>query len=73
MRIAIINHKGGVGKITLAVNVAFRYKGCRRKLLLVDFDEQRNATSLYAGYSWDGEVKLEPDRYVTLSLGLYDK
>jgi len=54
-KIAIVNHKGGVGKTTLAVNIAFYYKENMKQLLLVDYDGQHNSMDLFSGYSWNGE------------------
>jgi len=51
MKLAIINHKGGVGKTMLAVNIAFRYVEKKKQLALVDFDDQRNAMQLFSGYA----------------------
>ena len=45
VRISIFNHKGGVGKTTLTMNVAATLARMGRRVLLVDSDPQCNLTS----------------------------
>ena len=45
IRITVYNHKGGVGKTTLTVNIAFALSSLGKDVLLVDSDPQCNLTS----------------------------
>lgn len=46
-KIALFNHKGGVGKTTLTVNIADAFVNGGKRVLLVDADPQCNLTSFY--------------------------
>jgi cellulose biosynthesis protein BcsQ len=45
VRISIFNHKGGVGKTTLTINIAAALGSLGKRVLIVDSDPQCNATS----------------------------
>lgn len=51
--IAVLNHKGGSGKTTTAVNLAACLAEHGRRVLLVDLDSQANATT-WTGVRYDG-------------------
>lgn len=46
-KVALFNHKGGVGKTTLTVNIADALVNAGKRVLLIDADPQCNLTSFY--------------------------
>src|SRR5690349_6049425 len=44
-RLALFNHKGGVGKTSLTINIAAQIARLGKKVLIVDSDPQCNSTS----------------------------
>jgi cellulose biosynthesis protein BcsQ len=46
-KLAIFNHKGGVGKTTLTVNIAHALSKLNKRVLIVDADPQCNITAYY--------------------------
>lgn len=47
MKIAVLNQKGGVGKTTVSVNLAYGLARARQHTLLIDLDPQAHSTLIY--------------------------
>lgn len=47
-KFTVANQKGGVGKTTLSVHMAFRHADNGKSVLFIDYDSQRNSTSTLA-------------------------
>lgn len=71
--VAIVNPKGGVGKTTLATNLAGFYASQGRRTMLGDFDRQRSASqwlelrpaAVAAIETWEGDEMKRPPKGVT--------
>lgn len=54
--VAVVNQKGGTGKTSSAVNLAAAVAGMGRTVLVVDLDEQHNATTWLGAHAGEHDV-----------------
>jgi chromosome partitioning protein len=55
--ISILNFKGGVGKTSVSINLAYSLSRKDKKILLIDGDRQRNSTTILYDYDRDADYK----------------
>ena len=59
MKIAIYNHKGGVGKSTLSSHLGFYAKDNNIKATIIDADRQQCTISWLSGHNWNGDSEYQ--------------
>ncbi len=69
--ITMYNNKGGVGKTTSVINIAYSLSRMGKKVLVMDFDEQKNSSRFFL----DGNVckNYAPTRYINIFIMTYDE
>ena len=55
-KIAFYNNKGGVGKTTTVINVAYTLQTQGYKVLIIDCDSQQNSTRFFISEQYEGNL-----------------
>ncbi len=80
--ITMYNNKGGVGKTTSVINIAFSLSTMGKKVLVMDFDEQKNSSRFFLDektakeddvLTFEDKIVPMPTRYLNVFILSYDK
>ena len=69
--ITMYNNKGGVGKTTSVINIAYSLSKMGKKVLVMDFDEQKNSSRFFL--EDDIFIDYAPTRYNNIFIMTYDE
>jgi len=70
-KIGLYNHKGGVGKTTSVINIAYFLQKAGKKILVADCDSQRNCFSFFTDEP-DYEI-IQNTRYENIRIARYNR
>ena len=70
--ITMYNNKGGVGKTTSVINIAYSLSKMGKKVLVMDFDEQKNSSRFFLEND-EGRGYEMPTRYDNIFIITYDR
>lgn len=72
--ITMYNNKGGVGKTTSVINIAYSLSKMGKKVLVMDFDEQRNSSRFFLDEKGSQEIiSVAATRYKNVYIKAYSE